>query len=76
MNSKANRLSKLTALALALILLMSVFSGCKLPDNTVTQPVTIESGATEAPAAEATPSPEPTASPPKPTIRLMSMGCF
>jgi len=60
MNSQANRISKLTALALALILLMSVFSGCKLPDNTVTQPVTIESGTTESPVADATPSPEPT----------------
>ena len=60
MNSQANRLSKLTALALALILLMSVFSGCKLPDNMVTQPVTIESDATEAPVADVTPSPEPT----------------
>ena len=60
MNSQANRTSRLIALVMAMILLMSVFSGCKLPDNTVTQPVTIESDSTEAPAAEATPTPEPT----------------
>lgn len=60
MNSQANRTSRLIALVMALILLLSVFSGCKLPDNTVTQPVTIESDSTEAPAAEATPTPEPT----------------
>lgn len=60
MNSRFNRTSRLLALALALILLMSAFSGCKLPDNTVIQPVTIESDATDAPAAEATPTPEPT----------------
>ena len=59
MNSQANRTSRLIALVMAMILLMSVFSGCKLPDNTVTQPVTIESDTTEAPAA-ATPTPEPT----------------
>ena len=60
MNSQTNRTSRLIALVMAMILLMSVFSGCKLPDNTVTQPVTIESDSTEAPAAEATPTPEPT----------------
>ena len=43
MNSQANRTSRLIALVMAMILLLSVFSGCKLPDNTVTQPVTIES---------------------------------
>ena len=54
------RLSKLTALLMALILLMSVFSGCKLPDS-VTHPITIESSETGAPdSAEETPVPEPT----------------
>ena len=61
MNLKEKRMSKLIALVMALILLMSVFSGCKLPDNTITNdPVTIESESTAAPAAEATPTPEPT----------------
>ncbi|MEN6635947.1 MAG: DUF885 family protein [Clostridiaceae bacterium] len=60
MISKGKRLSKLTALVLAMILLMSVFSGCKLPGNTVTEPITIESDATAAPAADATSTPEPT----------------
>lgn len=60
MISTGKRISKLTALVMAMILLMSVFSGCKLPDNTVTEPLTIESDATALPAADATPTPEPT----------------
>lgn len=60
MISKGKRLSKLTALVLAMILLMSVFSGCKLPGNTVTEPITIESDATAVPAVDATTTPEPT----------------
>ena len=44
-----NRYAKLTAFALALILVLSVFSGCKLPDGN-TQTITIESEATQAPA--------------------------
>ena len=61
MNQNWNRLSKLTALVMALVLLMSAFSGCKLPDNTVTEPITIESSETDAPEqAEETPLPEPT----------------
>ncbi len=61
MNQVSKRLSKLTALFLVLVLLMSVFSGCKLPDSFVTEPITIESSETDAPAtAEETPIPEPT----------------
>ena len=61
MNLKAKPTNKLIALVMALILLMSVFSGCKLPDNTITNdPVTIESESTDASAVEATPTPEPT----------------
>ena len=61
MNLTEKRMSKLIALVMALVLLMSVFSGCKLPDNTITNdPVTIESESTDAAAAEATPAPEPT----------------
>ena len=54
-----NRFSKLTAFILALILLLSVFTGCKLPDNTVT-PITIESETEETTATpEITPVPTP-----------------
>ncbi len=61
MNQNWNRLSKLTALVMALVLLMSTFSACKLPDNTVNEPITIESNETDAPEqAEETPLPEPT----------------
>jgi len=61
MKSTVKRMSKLIALSMALVLLMSVFSGCKLPDNTVTGPVTIETGETDSPAVtDAAPSPEPT----------------
>lgn len=60
MNFTERRMSKLFALLMALVLLLSVFSGCKLPDNTVTEPITIESGETASPSEDATPSPEPT----------------
>ncbi len=60
MSFPERRMSKLFALLMALVLLLSVFSGCKLPDNTVTQPITIESNETASPSADAEPSPEPT----------------
>ena len=61
MNRNGKRLSKMIALMMALVLLMSAFSGCKLPDNTVNEPITIESSETDAPQdAEETPLPEPT----------------
>ena len=61
MNQNGKRLSKMIALMMALVLLMSAFSGCKLPDNTVNEPITIESSETDAPQdAEETPLPEPT----------------
>lgn len=54
------RFSKLTALTMALILMMSVVFGCQLPD-TVTDPITIESSETESPVGlDTTPLPEPT----------------
>ncbi|MDD4312397.1 MAG: DUF885 family protein, partial [Eubacteriales bacterium] len=54
-------MSRQIALVMALILLMSVFSGCKLPDSTIiNEPVTIESETTDVPVADATPAPEPT----------------
>jgi uncharacterized protein (DUF885 family) len=60
MNQSAKRLSKLTALLMALILMVSVFAGCKLPDNT-TGPITIESQDNgTAPQSIETPLPEPT----------------
>jgi len=61
MNQAAKRLSKLTALLMALILMASAFAGCKLPDNTVIEPITIESQETGDPSQVAeTPLPEPT----------------
>ena len=42
MNHTFKRLSKVIALLMALVMMMSVFAGCKLPDNT-TGPITIES---------------------------------
>ena len=58
MNRNGKRLSKMIALMMALVLLMSAFSGCKLPDNTVNEPITIESSETDAPQdAEETPLP-------------------
>lgn len=60
MNQRTNRLSKLIALLLALILATGTFAGCKLPDNTV-EPITIESLETGDPSQVAeTPLPEPT----------------
>ena len=54
-----NRYSRLAALILALMLLISVFSGCKLPDG-VTQTITMESGTTESQEpAEETAAPTP-----------------
>jgi uncharacterized protein (DUF885 family) len=54
------RLLKLTALLMALILLMSVFSGCKLPEG-ITQLITIEASDTDTPVSTVdTPMPEPT----------------
>jgi len=60
MNQAGKRLSKLTALLMALILMVSVFAGCKLSDNTDTVPITIESeDASGQSQAVETPLPEP-----------------
>ncbi len=62
--ASAYRPGRLIALLMALVLLMSAFSGCKLPDNTTTtdKPITIEAEETASPesADASTPSPEPT----------------
>lgn len=53
--------SKLIAFLMACVLLLSMFAGCKLPDNVDTKPITIESDDTQEPSSsEATPTPEPT----------------
>ena len=55
------RYGRLAALLMAFVLILSMFAGCKLPDNFVTEPITIESDNTSEPTpAEATPAPEPT----------------
>ena len=60
MNHSFKRLSKVIALLIALVMMMSVFAGCKLPDNT-TGPITIESQDNgTAPQSIETPLPEPT----------------
>lgn len=60
MNHSFKRLSKVIALLMALVMMMSVFAGCKLPDNT-TGPITIESQDNgTAPQSIETPLPEPT----------------
>ena len=60
MNQSFKRLSKVIALLMALVMMMSVFTGCKLPDNT-TGPITIESQENgTAPQSIETPLPEPT----------------
>lgn len=60
MNQPAKRLSKLCALLMALIMLLSTFSGCKLADDLIPQLVTIESSDTNSAQTEETPVPEPT----------------
>lgn len=61
MNQGINQASKKRiALFLALIFAVSAFAGCKLPDNTVTETITIESQETDAqPQVTDTPHPEP-----------------
>ena len=55
------RYGRLAALLMAFVLILSMFAGCKLPDNFVTEPITIESDNTSEPTpAEVTPAPEPT----------------
>ena len=61
MNQFTKRMSKIAALMIALVLLAGTFSGCKLPDNQTTGPVTIDMAKSDAPqAVEETPLPEPT----------------
>jgi uncharacterized protein (DUF885 family) len=60
MNQSFKRLSKVIALLMALVMMMSVFAGCKLPDST-TGPITIESQENgTAPQNIETPLPSPT----------------
>ncbi|HWQ97491.1 MAG TPA: DUF885 family protein [Clostridia bacterium] len=60
MNQSFKRLSKVIALLMALVMMMSVFAGCKLPDST-TGPITIESQENgTAPQSIETPLPSPT----------------
>lgn len=60
MNLTVKRLGKFSAFMMALVMLLSTFSGCKLAGNLIPQQVTIESSETDSAQAEESPAPEPT----------------
>lgn len=61
MNLAGKKTIKLIALMMALILVLSMFSACKLPDTSVIEPITIEpEETTDSTQVAETPIPEPT----------------